>query len=289
MRLKLLVISLLLSCGAPTPDQPAPSTVIADPLPLPMCTLPNNEQITVFTDAYNGCHQPNPGLYHGALCFANEQWACDVIHNFLTETTLLKDLIHPDANHGGSGSRDELIGHLLYIAKTHDKNHANKLIDMIQHNANRVCTDATDNRCDVTPTMYGLMRIVWNHIGLTPTKNMLISNIGDDHTLLIEASTAPIGYQLHLIALQLLIRQHTNTWSTTMDATSKELLNRMPNNLLIRYINGLDVSKELDTAISDQNANPPKVIRNWPWARETTGNEDTPAGYLFLKNLILKK
>ena len=286
------ILCCVAACGAPSnpgPAKPSPVGDIAEPLATPMCMIPDGRQIAVYTDAYSGCHSPNGSLMQGLLCFSGEQWACDVMDVFLTDDSLVKDPINIGADHGGSGSRDELLGHLAYLVRTHDKEHAKKLLKMIQGNGNRVCTDDTDGRCYVTPAMYGLMKIVWQHIGLDPSPNMVIGNAGDDTALAVSAKSATVGYQLHLVAIQLLIRAHTNTWSSACQEAAKILLQRMPSNLLIRHINGLDVSKELDKAIRDQLANPPAVVRDWPWARETTGNEDTPAGYVVLRNLILKK
>lgn len=278
---------LLVMSGCGSPSKPhSNSKDLLNSIEKAREAIPKCDNIVVFTDAYEGCHQPNGGLYHGLLCFSGEQWACDQMYRFIRSDSLVKDPLHPTADHGGSGSRDELLGHLFYLVKTKDTAHAEMLLELIRNNNNKVCTDG-DERCVVTPAMWGLMRIVWNHIGLQPTPNMLAGNILDDTTLSASAETAPLGYQTHLIALTLLLRKESDTWSPQCTLALKSLERRWGDNLLVKYIAGKNIEAALIQAIKN---NKPLKISSWPWANDDglRPSSDHPAGFVFLGNLLTK-
>jgi len=288
-----LLITFCVSCGGKdTPSHAKPAVSLAEKLVEVRESLPMCGGIVVFTDAYEGCHQPNGGLYHGILCFSGEQWACDVVPLHITRNSLVKDIINAGADHGGSGSRDELVGHLFYLLETADRQHANDLISIIRRNGNKLCTDATDNRCEITPAMWGLMRVVWNKLGWELTTNMVVGNMGDDSALVMSAYTAPIGYQTHLIALSLLLRAKTDTWSAQCQKALETLLDRHPT-ILVKWLSGKDVSEELLKAL-EQNEyikNRGGKVSSWPWANDKglRPKSDHPAALLWLGNLIVHK
>jgi hypothetical protein len=284
-----LLVSLTVLCGAcGSSDKPAPAkpkVSLAEKLVEVREGLPMCDGITVFTDAYQGCHQPNGGLYHGLLCFSGEAFACEQMFRFIREDSLVKDPLHPDANHGGSGSRDELMGHLFYLLETADRRHADVLLNLIRSNGNKLCKDATDNRCEVTPAMWGLMRVVWNKLGWELTPNMVVGNVLDDSTLVLSAYTSPVGYQTHLIALSLLLRAKTDTWSAKCQKALEVILERHPT-LFVRWLAGQDVSNELLRGINAPRAD---KVSSWAWenGEAKLRPTDHPASYLWLGNLIV--
>lgn len=290
MRIAVCMTLFVVACGTAvdTPKQHGTAVDLTKARAMmPTCNV-GNVRVMVFNDAYlqaDGarCHSPNGGLYHGLLCLSGEKWACDAMRLFIHDDSLVKDPLNLSAQHGGSGSRDELVGHLAYLAKTGDRAHADKLLRVIDHNSNRVCDDDVDGRCTVTPAMWGLARVVWRHHGWTPTARMLVSNIGDDHALLASAATAQAGYQLHLIAAELLIRRHTRSWSMTLTSVTRTLAARSSSNLLFQWLNGADVSGELQRAIDGLT---PGVVSEWPWSNPSVSPHDHPAGYVVLGNLV---
>jgi hypothetical protein len=142
------------------------------------------------------------------------------------------------------------------------------------------------------------MRVVWNKLGWELTPNMVAGNVLDDSTLVLSAYTSPVGYQTHLLALSLLLRAKTDSWSAKCQAALNKLLERHPT-LFVRWLAGQDISKELLKGIEespylrkvssvDRHGEAPKVS-SWAWenGEAKLRPTDTLASYLWLGNLVV--
>jgi len=210
----------------------------------------------------------NSGLFSGLLCSVGQPEACDHVAQLATEGGLLR---HPDADPSAenSSSRDELLGHLLTITTTKDKEHAERVFAIVRDG--KICNNSTDTRCSMTPMMWGLMRVTWNHIGLKPSWQMLASNVGDDHTLLVQAESAPTGFELHLIGVNLLLRAKTDTWSSTNTKVAATLAKRQPENEFFQYLAGNN--KEAARLLRSHLPEVPTRQKQWYTERDTVGQE----------------
>jgi hypothetical protein len=138
--------------------------------------------------------------------------------------------------------------------------------------------------------MWGLMRVVWNHIGLTPTWQMLASNVGDDHTLLIQAENSPLGFELHLIGVNLLLRAKTDSWSATNAKVAQVLIRRQPDNEFFQWLAGNP--KEAVRLLRLHLPKEPIKQKQWFTERDTAGRaweDGHNACFWFLATLFSQK
>jgi hypothetical protein len=119
---------------------------------------------------------------------------------------------------------------------------------------------------------------------------MVAGNVLDDSTLVLSAYTTPVGYQTHLIALSLLLRAKTDSWSAKCQVALNKLLERHPT-LFVRWLAGQDISKELLKGIEENQYVLKKSgrVSSYPWANEEglRPGSDHPAALLWLGNLVL--
>lgn len=64
----------------------------------------------------------------------------------------------------------------------------------------KLCHDATDTRCDLTPTVLALTGAVHEFLGYDQDLTMMVNLILWDKLLFAQAGTVPTGYQLNLVA-----------------------------------------------------------------------------------------
>lgn len=170
--------------------------------------------------------------YAGYLCLAGEEIGCETARRSIDS---MGRAWRSPARVGhieiaNSFSRDMLLGLLAYLIATKDTDSAAKFLLYTEAIGGRLCPDALDNKCSMTPATYGLMKLVWQHIGLTPSPKMYLYAIIDDAVLEGQALTADAGYQLELIATHILLRQKLGDYNKTLERAAKKLTERQPEN-----------------------------------------------------------
>lgn len=136
-------------------------------------------------------------------------------------------------------SRDQLEGLLLYLVRSGDAELAQRFWNFVQSNDGKLCAPASDARCDLTPNTLALVGDVFQKIGLRRSPEMDTPETIQSATDKTQAVTLPEGYQLHLLALQILLKSATGHLDSEYQGAMRQVLNRQPGNLLFRYIDNL--------------------------------------------------
>jgi len=293
---KLLPFLSLLICACGSREKPpviVPNNALNSTIERLRSEVPFNEQVG-FCTAYNGCDDGDSTIRNGQLCFSGEDRYCAYVKNTIgSDGRIWRSVRRVDNTWelSDTASRDQLLGVLLYLVKTHDVDTAKKVLHYIQSHHNQVCP-ISDGRCDVSNLsfmgpMWGTMRIVWNHLGLTPTWEMLASNAGDESTILASAMSVPVNYQLHLQANQILIYMHCGVYTNILKTAAVKIAARDPDNLFYAWLAGTDVTQLfIDKA-------PKKFDQKLKWSFQNPMTEysettDNVGSWLMLGDLIQK-
>jgi hypothetical protein len=247
----------------------------------------------------NSSLEPDSGdslLWAGLLCFSGEKDQCSAALASQDSTTgqLYRN---PGGTRGtNDSSRDMLVGFLSYLVTTKDQSAASKMVDYLKANDYKLCKNATDNRCDVGPTthlpMWGTMGKVWKYIGLKATSEMNNGDSGDETIIRLESQFAAEGYPLHLVAIELMLRQATNTYNSTLDSAAKTLLSREPNNPFFEYIANGATSRAAQLVLDKCPTTADHVRSQWAWQRtesEQAWLKSKGWDCIFLANMLLKE
>jgi hypothetical protein len=109
----------------------------------------------------------------------------------------------------------------------------------------KLCPDATDNKCDLTPSVKTLLKYV------TGQKVGVVERELDENTILAEVHTAPPGYRAYLTARKLRLI-HITGHSTAGYGKSVTVLNsRFPNSFYVRILYAMYFGKSFDTIAKD--------------------------------------
>jgi len=186
-----------------------------------------------------------------------------------------------------SSSRDMYLGFLASLVSTKDCHAAWQSFKYLEANNNKLCDDADDNRCDMHPIQYraiwGTMKRVWQHIGLGVPPVMDQAAIGDEQILYIQAQTAPIGYEHHLISIQLHIRRAVGHWTPTLQNTADVLLRRNPNNAYFEWLANGPTQHAINLVIAQCPTTRNELRNDWIWS-----NGKSSMGYdcIFMINTL---
>jgi hypothetical protein len=244
------------------------------------------------TFAFNGKDVGDSLLWSGLLCLSGEDDFCQAIPFF--QDVHGRFWRHPsriNVEKGDSFSRDMALGALAYILKTRDVAIMDSWMTYIADHNGKLCPDDSDRRCTVTPKLYGLFYLVAREIGsniITP--HMRLGVIADDTTALIEAKTAPSGYPLHLIAVQILIKQKLGVDNFVTNSVLDVLIEREPHNPFFRFLREGASGKVLSDFNKIYPELPPKRLNQWLFQRAWSDRAWLQAvGYdlVFFINLLL--
>lgn len=277
----LIEVMVLCGCGGDWPpwerhkstNPPAGDTVTADQVgklrSIEVSTRPWAETCADGVTCLNG-GDGDSTLYAGIACLSGEQGQCAAVRMSQSLDGQLwraPDRVHVDASN--SSSRDMLLGGLAYIVATKDTAFATKLVAYIHAHNDKLCTDATDNRCDVgLPTysaVWGTMQKIWKYIGLQPDSAMMAGDLGDDHILAWESEFSPDGYQTHLPMVEMLIRQSIGYWDSTLANGALSASKDQPKNPFYAYV-ALGATSEVAALTIDECGGPEPTVRQfWSW------------------------
>lgn len=228
-------------------------------------------------------------LFDALLCYAGDPLGCaSVAASQGPDGRWWRSPLHvgwedprPGSDRQTSFSRDHALGVLLYLALTGDAQAAGRWLDWMDDHRGplgqlRVCPDPkTVTDCDVTPNLYSLMYKVWSAVpGLAPTLEMtFFKNAGDEAISLQAIAATPPGYQLHLQAVDVLIKRVTGQGVTSSLAAA--IVDKQPDNAFYRWLDGQDpqsiAADVLDRwcVFDSSDDYRPGEQNDWIWQRDT--------------------
>lgn len=109
----------------------------------------------------------------------------------------------------------------------------------------KLCPDATDNKCDLTPSVKTLLKYV------TGQKVGFAERELDENTILAEAHTAPASYRAYLIARKLRLIYITGNATAGYGKSVTVLHSRFPNSFYVRMLHAMYFGKSFDSLASD--------------------------------------
>ena len=233
-------------------------------------------------------------LWGGLLCASGEKDQCDAVKASQAQDGRL--FRNPGGSRGkNDSSRDMLLGYLHYLATTKDTGGADRLLNYITSNDYKLCSNATDNRCNVGPVInaaiWGSMRRVWQFIGLDPSSDMKDSALTDESIVAFQSQFSSEGYELHLVAVELLLRQKTNSYSDKLARAAQNLAERQPNNPYFEYVANGQTEKAARIALEKCPLELKHIRKQWAWQRaESEQAWLLSKGWdcVYIANLLLK-
>lgn len=233
------------------------------------------------------CEDGNDGdslLWAGLLCSVGETSQCDAIKasqssdgrlwrspSRVNNANITEYVADGSSN---SFSRDMLLGFLHYLVSTKDVAAGNALVNYLGNNGDKLCNDATDNRCDLTTPQFseawGTMKYIWEYMGATPTAKMQEWTVGND-TILKSESVFAIdnGFTLHLVAVDLYLRQRLGIFNSTLQNASGVILARQSDNPFYEYITNGKTARAAQLVLQDCPTEKPALANQWSWQRDT--------------------
>ena len=97
-------------------------------------------------------------------------------------------------------------------------------------NNGRICKDATDARCELTPVVHAMMSHVHHFLGHTRDATMLFNELVYPKTLLAQSVGVPTGYQLNLVVNAAWIAYKTGNETRSTYLAAKNAYLRQPMN-----------------------------------------------------------
>jgi hypothetical protein len=249
----------------------------------------NSKEVEIF-----GCDTGDGVLFNGLLCLSGDKKACDAVAKAQNQDTgqWFRSEFYLNSKYENSFSRDMAKGVLAYLIITKDQERANKWLSYIESHGNKLCDNDTDGRCLIPPAFWGVMKVVWEYIGLEPSMLMKLGNLGDDTTLLASAHLTPLGFHLHLVAVELHLRFHIKRIHPyLMKQLADVLVKRQPENPYFNWLASGPSDRVLRLLLDQCPKDSPGYKNQWSFERDTAeqawlnsmGHE-----CLFLFNLIQK-
>ncbi len=226
-----------------------------------------------FSVAKDNCSVGDAALFNGLICLSGDELACEAVRRSQgSDGRMWRAELRVASDAVNSFSRDMALGVLAYLIETRDVGLAQRWIYWIKSNDLRLCRESSDNRCVITPAVWALFREVWIYLGLTPTKEMLpVISFGIDSSLvtLIQAQFAPLGFQVHLTAVSLLLKYKMGHRSETLNSLAAALVSRQPRNPFFAYLSEGASFRTAQLTTQWCPEHPPENKSEWSFERNT--------------------
>ncbi len=258
------------------------------------------------------CDDGDMALFSGLLCASGDARGCAQVRNAQGSDGRWwrSPRRNPDnLGEAHSFSRDMSMGVLLYLAATRDADAARRWLSWIEDNRpcllwkpfgggcqvrgpHRFCTDDSGGSCNVTPGNWGLMGRVFQHLGLPRNDQMRLYDNADGELLWLEAQNAPLGYETHLPAVEVLLKQKLDSSRDNAEKAARILVDRQPDNPFFVYLKDgptAAVRRRLFDLCPSFEAPSLGSRHQWAWERDTADQAwRDSAGWdcLFLANLV---
>jgi len=133
-----------------------------------------------------------------------------------------------------------------------------------------------DDRSLITPTMWALMGRVWANNGWSKNAQMKAFEGADGDVSIIEADQSPLGYQLHLKAVQAYLKFRLNQSREYAQRVSDICFERQPDNLFYEYL-AKGNSEALKDKFIEKFPNPETFVSSDHWLWESTDQDSGKA------------
>jgi len=134
-----------------------------------------------------------------------------------------------------------------------------------------LCSPSTDTRCNLTPTIYGLMNDVHTFIGYPPSPELWWKELFWDSLLLTQSGTVPLGYQLNLVVNAAWIAYKTGNETRATYLAAKNAYLRQQDNpwFCVVYLGPDEVCAQKALAIWPNES---EHKTQWSFERDTAEN-----------------
>ena len=200
----------------------------------------------------------------GFLCAVGFAPSCDAVERSVRpDGQLLRAPGRTDTH--DTASRDQLFG---FMAAQLSGEHRWLDVKRFIKRHGRICNDATDGRCELTPVAWTLIGWTHKHLGYDRDVSMLFNALVFDKTLLAQSVTVPTGYQLNLTVEAAYMAWKTGNESRTSYETARNAYLRQPGNPWFCYVvRGAD--EECARLALSLWPDEPAVKDQWTLARDT--------------------
>lgn len=229
------------------------------------------ESISQFAPTCDGyvskgdCDQGDVMLFSGLLCLSGNQVGCDTAQRSIgPDGRVWRSPKAVGIDNQNSSSRDMFLGAMAYFAGTRDIDGLQKVTAYINANG-RICPDATDGRCNMTDNTKWALYQLQAFYGLPAN-----SRKGYSESLALAATSAPEGYGMHLVAVQLLILKKTGTWNSTLQFAANELTRRQSRNVFFEVLAHGKTDRWADDMLEQAPVSKPETQSQWSIERKTS-------------------
>lgn len=230
-------------------------------------------------------------LFGGLLCAAGDERGCQLVRD--SQDMQGRFWRSPRRNPGNLGesksfSRDQASGVFLYLASTHDRDAANRWMEWIEknrpclllgpmgncllHGPFRFCTDEENQMCSINPANWAVLARVFQALDLPLNSQMENFRGMDSAVMIAESRHAPLGYQTHLVAVEVLLKQILKETPSDNQRAAKILHERQPLNPFYSYLDG-DTADNVESRLlelcPDDSSGTEPIRRQWAWERDT--------------------
>lgn len=238
----LLLVSTQTSCKKPSSTPPS-ATLTAGPsdvagLQALRDQIQNWSIRCGFSVAKDNCGVGDAALFNGLMCFSGDELACEAVRRSQgSDGRMWRSELRVAGDAVNSFSRDMALGVLAYLVTTRDTGLGQRWMTWIEQNDQRLCRESSDNRCVITPGLWSLFRDVWTYLGLPLTRSMdQVLLLDSSFLTLMQAQFAPLGFEVHLTAVSLLLRYKMGQKSETLTSLASALVTRQPTNPFFVYL-----------------------------------------------------
>lgn len=218
--------------------------------------------------AKEGCSVGDTALFNGIACASGDEEACDAVRRSQGEDgKVWRAPSRVGVDTENSSSRDMALGFMLYLSKTKDRQAALKFQDYIESHK-KLCEDATDNKCNLTPVIWGIMYHVWGHLGLVRSSSMEINSYGLEQVIEGQFAFTGPGYQLHLLAVEMFILKEVGYHNNTLVHVALKMASFQTNNPFFQYVAG-DLEKATNLILQQAPIEQPLERSQWSFERDT--------------------
>jgi hypothetical protein len=199
----------------------------------------------------------------GFGCAIGFKPACDGVYASVKDGQLHRAPNRNDTDN--TASRDQLFG---FMAAQLSKELRWLDVKRRIKSTGRICQNATDNRCELTPVTLALMGFTHAHLGYVRDPTMWFNGQLFGKTLLTQSISVPTGYQLNLVAEAAYIAWQTGYEDRVSYEAARNVYLRQPGNPWFCYVvEGADEScAQLALALWPSE---PEHKQDWSIQRDT--------------------